>query len=125
MLLSLCSIVAMAGMFFYMFHKAKFARTRRMALLPLAGAVMEGIAAGALTPGLFPVLTAALVVLRLAILLCCAGAMRQDAAMARRRSRIRRRMAAEMAKEAIVTLPVARELPSAGQGRRRAAGRCA
>lgn len=125
MLLSLCSIVAMAGMFLYMFHKAKFARTRRMALLPLAGAVMEGIAAGALTPGLFPVLTAVLVILRLAILLCCAGALRQDAAMARRRSRIRRRMAAEMAKEAIVTLPVARELPSAGQGRRRAAGRCA
>ena len=124
MILSLCSIAAMAGLFLYMFNKAKFARTRRMALLPLAGGVMEGIAAGALTPGLFPVLTAVLVVLRLTILLCCAGAMRQDAAMACRRSRIRRRMAAEMARESIVTLPVAREIPSAGQSRR-AAGHCA
>ena len=109
MILSLCSIAAMAGMFLYMFNKAKFARTRRMALLPLAGAVMEGIAAGALTPGLFPVLTAVLVVLRLTILLCCAGAMRQDAAMARRRSRIRRRCRKSHCRESRNPHPSARE----------------
>ncbi len=121
MILSLCSIVAMTGMFLYMFNKAVRISTRRMALLPLVCAVMEGIAAGALTPSLFPVLTAVLVVLRLAILLCCFGAMRQDAAVARRRARIRRRKAAAERAESIVTLPVARPLPHAAKAGRRSA----
>ena len=129
MLLSLCSILAMTGMFLYMFNKAALARTRRMALLPLLCAVIEGIAAGALTPALFPALMAVLVALRLVILLCCAGAMRRDAAAARRRERNRRRRAAEQRAEAMVTLPVARLLsmaPSAAQkGARPTAGRCA
>ncbi|HIW74621.1 MAG TPA: hypothetical protein H9684_09875 [Firmicutes bacterium] len=139
MLLSLCSILAMTGMFLYMFNKAALARTRRMALLPLLCAVIEGIAAGALTPALFPALTAVLVALRLVILLCCAGAMRQDAAAVRRRARaLRRRAAAERA-ESIVTLPVARPVPMTAEVRRgntrrkdirrkeagAAAGRCA
>lgn len=128
MILSLCSILAMTGMFLYMFNKAVLTSTRKMALLPLLCAVIEGLAAGALTPSLFPGLTAVLVVLRLAILLCCAGAMRRDAAAARRRERNRRR-AAEQRAEAMVTLPVARPLamaPSAAQkGARATAGRCA
>lgn len=128
MILSLCSILAMTGMFLYMFNKAVLTSTRKMALLPLLCAVIEGLAAGALTPSLFPGLTAVLVVLRLAILLCCAGAMRRDAAAARRRERNRRR-AAEQRAEAMVTLPVARLLsmaPSAAQkGARPTAGRCA
>ncbi len=129
MILSLCSILAMTGMFLYMFNKAVLTSTRKMALLPLLCAVIEGLAAGALTPSLFPGLTAVLVVLRLAILLCCAGAMRRDAAAARRRERNRRRRAAEQRAEAMVTLPVARLLsmaPSAAQkGARPTAGRCA
>ena len=128
MILSLCSILAMTGMFLYMFNKAVLTSTRKMALLPLLCAVIEGLAAGALTPSLFPGLTAVLVVLRLAILLCCAGAMRRDAAAARRRERNRRR-AAEQRAEAMVTLPVACPLamaPSAAQkGARATAGRCA
>ena len=88
--ISIVSILAMTGMFLWMFHKAKFASTRRMALLPLFCAGMEIMAAGMLTPGLFPVLTFLLISMRIVILLCCAGAMKRDAAMAARRARRRK-----------------------------------
>ncbi|HJD23355.1 MAG TPA: hypothetical protein H9694_04330 [Firmicutes bacterium] len=129
MILSLCSLAAMTGMFLYMFNKAVLARTRRMALLPLLCAVIEGLAAGALTPSLAPALTVVLTVLRLTILLCCAGAMHQDAAAARRRARQRRRQAAQGHAAPVVSLPVARPIPTdaviSGGNSRRTAGRCA
>ena len=89
MWLSLASIAAMAIMFLYMVNKARFASTRRLALIPMAACGMEILAAGMLTPGLFPLLTAALVCLRAVILGCCVAAMRRDAAMARVRARRR------------------------------------
>lgn len=90
MAISVISIVAMVGMFLFMINKAKLASTRRMALLPLCCAGMELLAAGLLTPKLFPLLTLILVAMRIAILLCCAGAVRQDSIIASRRNRRRR-----------------------------------
>lgn len=77
----------MTGMFLWMINKAKFASTRRMSLLPLCCAGMELLATGILTPELFPLLTFLLISMRIAILACCVGAMRRDAAMAARRTR--------------------------------------
>lgn len=87
MSISIISLLAMTGMFLWMFRRAKFASTRRMALLPLCCAGMEVMAAGMLTPGLFPLLTFLLIFLRITILLCCVGAMKRDAAMAVHRAR--------------------------------------
>ena len=89
MWLSIMSVIVMGAMFLYMVNKAKFAVTRRMALIPLGACVMEALATGLLTPLAFPILTLVLVTLRLIILTCCVGAIRQDAVMAR--NRVRRR----------------------------------
>lgn len=87
MLLSVFSVVMMTLMFLYMMNKAHFAPTRRMSLIPLACAAIELFTTGLLTPVLFPVLTAVLVVLRAVILLSCFFALRQDAAAYSRRRR--------------------------------------
>ena len=100
MVLSMISAVLMGGMFLVMINKAKFARTRRMALIPLACAGMELLLTGVLTPGLFPVMTGVLIFLRVTILVCCVGALRQDTAMVKRRSR---RLAALRSAEMKVT----------------------
>ncbi len=97
MLLSIFTVVLMAGMFLWMINRAKLGRTRRMALIPLACAVIELLCAGVLTPSLFPVLTAVLVALRLIILACCIGALKADAAQAARRARSMRKKRAAMA----------------------------
>ena len=85
MILSLLSVVLMGGLFLLMINKAKVMRARRMAGIPLAACILEILAAGMLHPLDFPVLTLLLVALRLVIVGCCVGAMREDAAMARRR----------------------------------------
>ena len=100
MALSIISVVCMSGMFLMMLNKAKYARTRRMALIPLICAGMELLFTGVLTPGLFPVLTGVLVLLRAVILACCVGALRQDAAMAKRRARRLKAVRPVVAKEA-------------------------
>lgn len=88
MLMSVLSVVIMAVTAIYMLNKANFAKTRRMALIPLACAAVELLAAGMLTPALFPALTAVLILLRAVILVCCWFALRQDfLAHARRRQR--------------------------------------
>ena len=87
MFLSVLSVAVMTIMFLYMMRKARFGRTRRLALIPLGCVVVELFAAGLLSPALFPVLTAALVLLKAVILLCCVCAMRQDAGAALRRAR--------------------------------------
>lgn len=78
MLMSLLSIVLMVVTALYMLSKAHFAKTRRMAFIPLGCAAVEMLAAGMLTAGLFPVLTAVLILLRAVILVCCWFALRQD-----------------------------------------------
>lgn len=96
MTLSLLSAVAMAAMFVYMVCNAKMRETRRMLWIPAASCVMELLAAGMLSAVNFPVLTALLVLLRLAMLGCCAVAMRRDAAMVRARARRRARLAQQL-----------------------------
>lgn len=96
MLLSLLSAVSMAAMFVYMVCCAKMPETRRLLWLPAAGCVVELLAAGMLSVTRFPLMTALLVLLRLALLGCCAAAMRRDAAMARARQRRRALLARQL-----------------------------
>lgn len=111
MILSIISVIAMGVMFVYMINKAKFARTRRMAFLPMACCGMEILATGILHPASFPLLTILLVSLRLVILGCCIGAMHQDAIMVRRRETNRMR-SARMVRDNVTAFPVPpRELP--------------
>lgn len=109
MLLSLLSIVAMAVMFVYMACHAKMKETRRMLWVPAASCGMELLAMGMLSATNFPLLTALLVVLRLALLGCCAAAMRRDAAMVRARARRR----AKLARELHAALNPLHEIPAA------------
>ena len=85
MLLNVLNFLIMAAMFLWMIKKARFKSTRRMAFIPLGCAMMELLSAGMLSFGKFPLLTLALFVLRAAILLCCVGALRRDAALAEKR----------------------------------------
>ena len=117
MMLSVISVVAMGAMFLYMLNKAQFTFTRRAAMVPLAACIMEVLAAGALHPLAFPVLTAALVALRLVILGACAGVMHEDAVKARQRDS-RKAALKRMIRDNVTPLPARRTS-------RRAASRCA
>ncbi len=96
MALSLISAVTMAAIFVYMVCNAKMRETRRMIWIPAASCVMELLAMGLLSATHFPVLTVALVVLRLLLVGCCTAAMRRDAAMVRARARRRTILARQM-----------------------------
>ena len=54
MLWSSLNVVVMTILFMYMVNKAKCAETRKLALVPLATAAVELLAAGLLRPGLYP-----------------------------------------------------------------------
>lgn len=103
MLVTLIMVVLLTATFLYMFSNARFARTRRVALVPLACAGMEVLAAGVLSASLHPLLTGIRLAMIAVILTCCYAAMRKDAAMARRRAR---RTAARRAPEETVAVPV-------------------
>ena len=75
---SLVSILVMGFAFLYMINKAHFAQTRRVALVPLGFCAVDLLCAGAVPFGTYPVVSLLLMVLRLAVLLCCAGAMHKD-----------------------------------------------
>ena len=64
MLWSSLNVVVMTILFMYMVNKAKCAETRKLALVPLATAAVELLAAGLLRPGLYPALTALLIATR-------------------------------------------------------------
>ena len=87
MLWSSLNVVVMTILFMYMVNKAKCAETRKLALVPLATAAVELLAAGLLRPGLYPALTALLIAMRLVIIGCCVAALRRDAAMAKSRQK--------------------------------------
>lgn len=103
MWISLLSMLAMGGMFLYMVRRARYAAAKKMALIPMGACAAEILCMGMLTPSLFPVLTVVLVALRLLILGCCVGAMRQDAALVRRHSR---RVQAARRRAATCAVPV-------------------
>lgn len=96
MFLSILSIAAMAAMSVYMFAHARGNEAKRMAWLPAASAVLELLAFGMLSITHFPLLTLALVMLRLSLLGLCSVAMRRDALAARARQRRRERLAREL-----------------------------
>lgn len=106
MLWSSLNVVVMTILFMYMVNKAKCAETRKLALVPLATAAVELLAAGLLRPGLYPALTALLIAMRLVIIGCCVAALRRDAAMAKSRARRRAR-----ARRAAVEAPRLRVVP--------------
>lgn len=87
MTMSVLHILIMGSVFLYMFNKAQFLQTRLVALVPLATLVVDScvFGAGMASAGLFAVSEG----LRIAILLCCVGAMKRDARLARARKQKR------------------------------------
>ena len=73
----------------YMMMAAKCTVTRRMAWIPLSMSMIELAMCGALAMGEYPVLTGILLLCRLTVLVCCAMAMKRDAAVVRNRRRRR------------------------------------
>ena len=91
---SLISILMMGATFLYMINKAHFAQTRRVALVPLGFCAVDMLCAGTVPFGTYPVIAIMLVILRLTVLLCCAGAMHKDTVAARRAARSAQKKAA-------------------------------
>lgn len=105
MMLNLLTVVVMGGLFLYMMRKSVLASTRQLAFVPLGVCAMEIFAAGLLHPVSFPILTALLIALRLAIAGCCVLAIRRDAAYARRRARKNNAARAQLRRELLRALP--------------------
>lgn len=127
MVVSILSIAAMGGMFVYMWCKAKFGVTRRVALVPLMTCGVEMLAAGLLSAITFPALTAILVALRLVILGCCVGAMHHDKVLANRRETRRQQFQRQLrcAQHTLTAVPSRRQAPRAGGALRRGVETCA
>ncbi len=97
MLLSVATATVFGAVGLYMVINGKYAFTRKMSWFPFVMAVLELALCGALEVWNYPVLTAILMACRVAILLCCRGVLKRDAAMERNRRRRRavwRRIAA-------------------------------
>ena len=103
---SLVSILVMGFAFLYMINKAHFAQTRHVALVPLGFCAVDLLCAGAVPFGTYPVVSLLLMVLRLAVLLCCAGAMHKDTVAARRAARnAQKKAAVQRARQAVACAP--------------------
>jgi len=87
MIANLVTILIMGMTFLYMMTKAQYAEPRRVALIPLGVCAVEMLLFGLHQGGGAFIVTLLLWVSRAAILVCCAGAMRRDAARAQRRQR--------------------------------------
>ena len=87
MMMSVLHILITGSVFLYMFNRAQFLQTRLVALVPLMMLVVDGcvFGAGVASPALLVVSE----MLRLAVLLCCVGAMKRDARLARARKQKR------------------------------------
>ena len=110
MLLSIISACFMSGLALVMLLKAHQVKTCRVALLPLAAACMEWLAAGYLTPAAFPWTTLLLVGLRLTLVLCCLSILRRDIACARQKAR-RKKLARRLEARTIQPLLPAAAMP--------------
>ncbi len=88
MALNIFHIAVLAITFLYMFNKAEFNQTRLVALVPLCMMFVDvcSVRADFLS---VPALAVLMAVLRVTVLVCCAGAMHQDRRMARVRDRKR------------------------------------
>ena len=97
MVFSVISAVVLGVAGVYMMMSGKYAVTRRMAWIPLSMAAMEVVMCGVLDWGMFPALTAVLLLCRVTVLFCCQRVLKRDAAIDRNRRRRRevwRRIAA-------------------------------
>lgn len=88
MFLNIFHITIMAITFLYMFNKAQFTQTRLVALVPL-GMMLVDVCSARADFLAVPALALLMAALRLTVLVCCVGAMRQDRRMARARDRRR------------------------------------
>ena len=89
-MMNLICAALFAGIALTMICRARFERTRRVAFVLMGACVVELLAAGLLSLTAYPVLTALLIALRLALMACGVAALRADAAAARRRAERRR-----------------------------------
>lgn len=90
-MLSFISCLVLGGLALLMFARAHFEFTRTVALLPGAMAVVELYLASVLEPGMFPVVTALLLLFRVAAVALGAVVLREDARLASLREEKRRR----------------------------------
>lgn len=118
MVLNVLFSAALATAGLYMIFTGKYASTRRMSWIPLSMAAMELAMFGAFSALEYPIITLLLLACRGTVLVCCAGALKRDAAMERNRRRRREvwRRVAATAPEACV---IGGQLPTS------AARRCA
>ncbi len=96
MIISIMSITAFVMMTVYMVARAGFAVTRRVASVPLLMAVGETALFGLLSGVTNPAVMLLLVAARVAVLVACAIAMRNDREAVKARVRMRNRFRAEM-----------------------------
>ena len=90
-MLSFLSSLVLGGVALAMFARAHFEFTKTVALVPALMAGVELFFASVLEPGLFPVLTALLMVFRVAVVALGVFTLREDAKMAKKREETRRR----------------------------------
>ena len=114
MMMNLMFAALFAGMALYMVCRAHFERTRRVAYVMGGACVVELMTVGLLSLTAYPVLTAILVVARLALLGCGVTAVRADRAAARRRAERRRAFARKLrcAEHPLSVVPTAKSAPA-------------
>ena len=95
-MLSFISGLVLGGVALALFARAHFEFTRMVALVPAVMAAAELFFASVLEPTMFPVLTAFLVLLRVAAVALGVVTLRVDAKLAERRRETRRRTARQM-----------------------------
>ena len=114
MMLNLVFAFLMAGMFLYMLCRSKMRETREFLWLPLGTCLVELMTAGLLSTATFPVLTVALLLLRIALFGFCVLVMKRDAALARAKKQKRERQKRELyyALHPLHEIPTGASVPS-------------
>lgn len=97
MLLNIISMVILASLSAYMFACARFECTRRIAIIPGIMSLMEMTMAGVLSNTAFPLITAFLLLCKVAIVAIGIVAIRADRTMAQKRSERRRALKRKLA----------------------------
>ncbi len=93
MVFNMFHVVLLGALFIYTWRGAHRAVTRRLSMIPLTMCGIEIFLAGVLDVTAFPVLGILLAVARGTVAVCCISAVRQDAALARAKTRKRVRAA--------------------------------
>ncbi|MGN0172154.1 MAG: hypothetical protein ACI39E_05165 [Acutalibacteraceae bacterium] len=96
MIISIVSIAALSVTALYMFVRARFMATRRVAGVALGMAVCETAMAGLLSGVTNPTVMGLLIAARVTVLVCCVLAMRRDRERAKMRARRRNRFTVDL-----------------------------